>query len=226
MDLVAPGNARKPVMAAMTDAGMVPEERFNARQGHRRQIWWTPDGASHVDIFLGRFEMCHRLDLDGRLGVDHPALPAADLLLTKLQIVELTQKDVTDTAMLLRTHTLSDHDEPGQLNVDRLTQVLSDDWCWYTTVTDNLEELPAVIDRTVAGRAHPFKVSRRSCWRPCRRPRSHAHSGSALGSDAGSVGTSCPRRPSTRRTNPEESNADPHRAWSDRARPARPDEHA
>ena len=151
VDLVAPGNARKPVMAAMTDAGMVPEERFNARQGHRRQIWWTPDGASHVDVFLGRFEMCHRLDLDGRLGVDHPALPAADLLLTKLQIVELTQKDVTDTAMLLRTHTLSDHDEPGQLNVDRLTQVLSDDWCWYTTVTDNLEELPAAIDRTVAG---------------------------------------------------------------------------
>jgi hypothetical protein len=149
VDLVAPGNARKRVMALMTDAGLVPEERFNARQGHRRQIWWTPDGESHIDVFLGRFEMCHRLDLDTRLDIEHPALPAADLLLTKLQIVELTEKDVTDTAMLLQTHTLSDRDGEGELNVDRLVEVLADDWCFYTTFTDNLQELPAVVDRTV-----------------------------------------------------------------------------
>jgi hypothetical protein len=157
VDLIAPGNARKHVQAAMADAGMVPEERFNARQGHRRQIWWTPGGEWHVDVFLGRFEMCHRLDLDARLGVDHPALPAADLLLTKLQIVELTQKDVTDTAMLLRTHTLSDGDDAGQLNVDRLVEVLSDDWGFYTTVTDNLRDLPVVLDRTVADQAGPVE---------------------------------------------------------------------
>jgi hypothetical protein len=157
VDFAAPGNDRKRVAAAMADAGMLPEEWFNARQGHRRQIWWTPDGSWHVDIFLGRFEMCHRLDLDRRLEIEHPALSAADLLLTKLQVVELTQKDVTDTAMLLRTHTLSDRDEAGHLNVDRLVQVLSADWCFYTTATDNLQELPAVVDRTVSGQGAPIE---------------------------------------------------------------------
>jgi len=153
VDLVAPAKGRKGIAMAMAEAGMVGEERFNARQGHRRQIWWTPDGESHVDVFLGRFEMCHRLDLDGRLGVEHPALSAADLLLTKLQIVEMTQKDVTDIAMLLLTHSLGDSDAAGQLNVDRLVQVLSDDWCFYTTVTDNLEGLPAMLDGAASAHA-------------------------------------------------------------------------
>jgi hypothetical protein len=66
-----------------------------------------------VDVFLGEFKMCHRLDLDDRLGVDHPALPAADLLLTKLQVLELNRKDVTDVAALLTTHKLDERDEPG-----------------------------------------------------------------------------------------------------------------
>src|SRR4051812_35726760 len=52
VDLVAPRKSRREVTAAMEEAGIEAEPEFNALQGARRQIWWTPDRATHVDVFL------------------------------------------------------------------------------------------------------------------------------------------------------------------------------
>jgi hypothetical protein len=145
VDLAAPKRARREVEDVMRAAELTGEPEFNALQGARRQIWWTPDRSTHVDVFLGEFKMCHRLDLDGRLEVDHPALPAADLLLTKLQVVELNRKDVTDAAALLTTHAIGDGDEPGVIDRGRVVDVLAADWGFYTTATDNLDRLPELV---------------------------------------------------------------------------------
>jgi hypothetical protein len=145
VDLAAPRTTRRQLSEMLEEAGLEGEPEFNALQGARRQIWWTPDRSTHVDLFLGEFRMCHRLDLDGRLDVDHPALPAADLLLTKLQVLELNRKDVTDVAALLTTHRLGDGDEPGSINRRRVAHVLSTDWGFYTTATDNLERIPGLV---------------------------------------------------------------------------------
>lgn len=145
VDLAAPRRARRAIEDAFAAAGLQPEREFNAVQGTRRQVWWTPDGSTHVDVFLGEFAMCHRLELDDRLHQDHPALPAADLLLMKLQVVHLTLKDVQDAASLLATHALGDDDAPGSIARGRLTSVLGADWGFYTTVTDNLDRLPDLV---------------------------------------------------------------------------------
>lgn len=155
IDLAAGKKSRRQVAEAMEDAGLQAEPEFNALQGARRQIWWTPDRETHVDVFLGEFAMCHRMDLSERLPADHPALTAADLLLMKLQVVELNRKDVTDAAALLSTHRLGDDDNSGSINRNRLVEVLSNDWGFYTTATDNLEKLPdlvAAVDPELARR--------------------------------------------------------------------------
>ena len=148
VDVAAPRRGRRAVTEAMEDAGLAGEPEFNALQGARRQIWWTPDRRTHVDVFLGEFAMCHTLDLDARLDVDHPALPAADLLLMKLQVVELNRKDVTDAAALLSTHRLGDGDGEGSIDRRRVVEVLAGDWGFYTTATDNLDKLPALVAET------------------------------------------------------------------------------
>jgi hypothetical protein len=145
VDLAAGKKSRRQVTEAMEEAGLEAEPEFNALQGSRRQIWWTPDRATHVDVFLGEFVMCHRLELDGRLPPGHQALAAADLLLMKLQVVELNHKDVTDAAALLSTHRLDEHDGEGSINRERLIDVLSGDWGFYTTATDNLETIPDLV---------------------------------------------------------------------------------
>ena len=59
---------RRDVEQLMREAGLVGVERFNKIQGAARQIWWTDDRRTHIDVFLGEFvEPRHRLLFDGRL---------------------------------------------------------------------------------------------------------------------------------------------------------------
>lgn len=160
VDLAAPRRARRELEEVLGGEGLQPEREFNTLQGSRRQIWWTPDGATHVDVFLGEFSMCHSLDLDGRLGGDHPALPAADLVLMKLQVVHLNVKDVQDLASLLATHELAEDDAPGSIGMGRVIEVLAADWGFYTTATDNLERLPALVAEHAGGDVAPAVAAR------------------------------------------------------------------
>lgn len=148
VDLVARRGDRHEIEAYMKGLELVPEAEFNAIHGQRRQIWWTADGSTHVDIFLSQFSMCHKVSLEHRLPEEHPSLPAADLLLTKLQVVELNHKDVQDAGALLATHRLAEGDEEGAIGTARVKEVLCADWGFYTTVTDNLEQLPALVAET------------------------------------------------------------------------------
>ena len=93
--------------------GYVPDKMFNATQGDRRLYFHSADGAYHLDIFIDRFVMSHELELGARLETEPMVLPAAELLLTKLQIAELNRKDAADTAMLLLGHELGRPRRPG-----------------------------------------------------------------------------------------------------------------
>lgn len=143
LDIVIRRSDRRAVEASLATIGLIPDELFNRQVGHKRQIWWTADGVDHVDVFLGLFEMCHAIDLDGRVDDGHQALGASDLLLTKLQVVELNAKDVRDAAALLGCIEVSDDDDddPGTISVGRLGEVLGGDWGFYTTFADNLERI-------------------------------------------------------------------------------------
>jgi hypothetical protein len=102
-----------------------------------------------LDVFVGRFSMCHALEIDDRLELDYPALTATDLLLTKLQIVELNAKDAHDAAVLLAEHPIAEGD--GDHNdVAYISRLTGDDWGLWRTVTSTLEQL-ADLDPSVAG---------------------------------------------------------------------------
>ena len=81
-------------------------EQFNALQGSRRLLFGRAPGATieKVDVFIERVEMCHTIELGERLRLHPTTLSLADLLLLKLQIVELNEKDVRDVAGLLLDH--------------------------------------------------------------------------------------------------------------------------
>jgi hypothetical protein len=95
-----------------------------------------------VDIFVDKFHMCHELDLRSRLDIDPDTLPPADLLLTKLQIVEINRKDLTDAIGLLYQHEPANERGADAIDLGRLVEVTSGDWGWYTTFGDNLARLP------------------------------------------------------------------------------------
>lgn len=134
---VSRADARK-LTGFMEERGYEAEKRFNSLQGDKRMIFHGPQGK--LDVFVGAFSMCHALDLDRRLDKDFPALTATDLLLTKLQIVELNAKDAHDASVLLAEHEISagDGDHIDSEHIGRLT---GDDWGLWRTVTGTLEHL-------------------------------------------------------------------------------------
>jgi hypothetical protein len=142
IDLVAHKRQARALRNLLEELGYSPERVFNATHGARRLLYHSPDGASHADVFLDTFEMSHTLDLGARLEAEPVTLPAAELLLTKLQIAEVNAKDLSDAAMLLWDHEpvsgARAGDRPGLLNLARLAKVCSEDWGLFTTLTDNL----------------------------------------------------------------------------------------
>ena len=67
----------------------------------------------HVDIFLGSVRMDHDIALSKRLEIEPYTVSISDLVLSKLQIFRLTEKDVRDLVTLLGDHDVGDEDAPG-----------------------------------------------------------------------------------------------------------------
>jgi hypothetical protein len=165
------------ITAVLQERGYQPETRFNALHGDRRLIFYGPSGK--LDVFVERFEMCHRIELGDRLALDSPTIPVTDLLLTKLQIVELNAKDAGDVAQLLRHHALGDGDG-DHLDAEYLGHVVADDWGLWRTLVGTLDrvaelepglaartaELRGVLDEAPKGRRFRMRarIGERKRW--------------------------------------------------------------
>jgi hypothetical protein len=119
--------------------GYTPRERFNAMHGEKRLIFNDLEHKRRVDIFLDVFEMCHKFNFKDRLEMDRYTITLADLLATKLQIVEMNQKDLRDTVCMFVDHPIGANDEG--VNGASLAKLCADDWGIYKTFTMNLDRL-------------------------------------------------------------------------------------
>lgn len=154
VDLATRRRDVKAVSTAIVEAGFAPDAQFNTQGGGRRMRFLSAED-DHVDVFVDAFEMCHRLDLSERLQLDAATIPLADLLLTKLQVARMTEKDLSDIACLLADHELTSDD--GGLNVDYIGDLLARDWGWWRTVQENVELVGSRLDR--------WEVSDETCGR-------------------------------------------------------------
>jgi len=123
------------------ELGYVPRDRFNALQGDKRLIFNDIENGRRVDVFLETFEMCHRFDFKNRLTIDNPTIPLADLLATKLQVVEITEREYRDVMALVRDHDVGDFDKPETINGTYLAGLCRDDWGIYKTFTINIANI-------------------------------------------------------------------------------------
>lgn len=118
-----------------------PERQFNALHGETRLMYSA--GATQADVFVGTFEQCHKLSLEPRLRLLEDTLPPADLLLMKLQVVEMNEKDLQDMCVILLSAELGGTDTETTINTDYILHITSQDWGWYTTCVDSFEKLAA-----------------------------------------------------------------------------------
>jgi hypothetical protein len=128
------------IRRVLIESGYVEEKTVTQLFGDSRMLFNDPVFGRHIDIFYEKLDFCHPVVFTGRLEVEKLTLPLAELLLEKLQIVKINEKDVIDSIMLLREHPIGDQDQET-INALVISKILGDDWGFWRTVTANLELL-------------------------------------------------------------------------------------
>jgi len=150
IDVIGHRKENAKISQLFKELGYSPRERFNAFQ-ITRLVFNDLENGRRVDVFLDVFEMCHKFNFKDRIGLETMTLPMADLLLTKLQIVEINEKDVKDIMTMLLDHDLATEDIPDKINVSRIAQLCGEDWGIYKTFTTNLTKIPDFASRAGLG---------------------------------------------------------------------------
>jgi len=140
LDFASYGKQARNVSKLFAELGYQEDFMVTRLFGSGRMLFHDNGGNRHCDVFLDKLEFCHDIPFQDRLEVDEPTVPLAELLLEKMQIVKLNQKDVIDTVMLLREHELRDLDD-DTINSQRIAQLCSRDWGLWKTVTTNLDRI-------------------------------------------------------------------------------------
>ncbi len=143
MDFACLAKGRKDVAAWLADNGCTADRRFNNLNGDRQMYFTAPSGRP-IDVMVDRLTMCHTLDFRPSFGRQPFTVDSVDVLLSKLQIVELNQKDARDIVQLLSCLPVGAGSAAG-IDTERFGKVLGADWGWWRTVTGNLDKLPALL---------------------------------------------------------------------------------
>jgi len=145
IDLIVRRRDARRLEALIAARAWEPARQFNALNGARRLLFRESAGDAQIDVFVEVFEMCHALPLANNLRWPGPSLPATDLLMTKLQIVHLNEKDRDDCYALLFGSALG-ADDPAAIDPVRIAQMTAGDWGLHHTVELNLVRLRANLD--------------------------------------------------------------------------------
>ena len=148
IDVVTDQASRRPLTELLEQEGYQADRRYNAANGHKQLYFVDVERGRPLDVLIDRMEMCHKFDLRPSLAGPGPTCTPADLLLSKLQIVKLEEKDIVDSLVLLSAFETRPGGTGG-IDMDRIVALCAADWGWWRTATANLDALAVrVADRS------------------------------------------------------------------------------
>ena len=144
IDFVSYGKYRDQMMDFMKSAGYQTSPELIIQAGRGRQIFFGGK-VPMVEVVYDALDMNHMIEYAGRLELDRLTVPLADLMLQKLQIVKINDKDIKDLVVLLATHDIGIGD-PEKIDVDFIaSKYMQADWGFFYTATNNLSRVKAAL---------------------------------------------------------------------------------
>lgn len=140
IDFAGYGTDAERIRSLFRELGYKEDAEVYINSEGSRFVFEPVTSGTHVDVFLDKLEFCHTISWKNRLEQDDPTIPLADLLLEKMQIVEINEKDLIDAAMLLLEHDLGEGDDET-VNVGYVASLCGADWGLHRTVTMNLDKV-------------------------------------------------------------------------------------
>lgn len=141
IDFMSYGKYMPKTESFFQEIGYKPRSFFSyqwGREAYKRQFFDDPANRMHIDVFFDELEMSHKIKFKSRLELDFPTITLADLILEKMQIVRINEKDIKDVIVLVREHPVVEKEDKEGIDAKYIAKLLSDDWGFYYTVTTNL----------------------------------------------------------------------------------------
>jgi hypothetical protein len=140
IDFAAYRKQSKEIRSLMAGLGYAENREVSIISEGSRSIFENHHNKLHIDVFFDKLDFCHVISWEGRLEVDKPTIPLSELLLEKMQIVKINEKDVVDTIMLLMEHPLGGNDQET-INMTHIARLCATDWGLWRTTTMNLDKV-------------------------------------------------------------------------------------
>jgi hypothetical protein len=156
LDFASAGKTRKDLSAMLAERGYVADKNFNALYGDKQLYFAHGETGLAIDVLIDKLRMCHTLEFADRMMLMPHTLDPLDLLLSKLQIFELNEKDADDCLRLLISFPVGDDSHPDALDLGPFRDLVGNDWGWWKTVTLNLER----IEHQLTAERHPVIAHR------------------------------------------------------------------
>jgi len=158
VDVVIPRGASRTAVATIERAGYVPDEMFNVLRGTSRLLFYDVDNHRHLDVFVGSFVLCHELPIAERLERDSLTIPREELLLSKLQIVALTDNDLVDIFNLLSVHEVVESSDAGGIDAQFIAGLCAQDWGLWRTTQQSLQRVNETLERSALDTSQQARV--------------------------------------------------------------------
>lgn len=142
IDVATDQASRRTLTDLLVRDGYEPDRGYNAANGHKQLYFVDASRSRPLDVLVDGMEMCHKFDFRDSLAAPGLTLSPADLLLSKLQIVKLNEKDIVDALVILSALELRPAGAGG-VDIDRIVRYCSTDWGWWRTTTANLAAMDA-----------------------------------------------------------------------------------
>lgn len=146
IDMITHGRSRKLLKKFFAGIKYRPLVGMAVLYGQTRHTYNHETNTNEVDVYFDKLEYCHKIDLTERLELDKPTITPADILLQKMQIVVINEKDIIDASILLREHEIEDMDG-DVINAKYISHLFSSDWGFYYTFTRNLDNVKSWINK-------------------------------------------------------------------------------
>jgi hypothetical protein len=156
IDYVSYGKHRVKLLDFFKGRGFFINQKMLYLYGKTRQIYYG-EKIPMAEIFFDRLEMNHMIYYKHRLEADYPTVPLSELLLQKLQMVRMNEKDDKDTIILLRAHEIGDDDD-DKINKKSLESHLLTDWGFHFTAVYNLKRIKETLRRFTVLSEEDIKV--------------------------------------------------------------------
>ncbi len=147
IDFMSYRKYRNKIKDFFSDMGYAKRRATLSSAASERQIYYHPKGWFYVDVFYDKLLVAnHPVDFKGRLELDHPTIPVADMLLEKIQMWEaFSVKDLKDCLVLLKAHKVEEEGGKESVDLSYIAKLLSGDWGFWYTATTNLKRISRFI---------------------------------------------------------------------------------